>query len=223
MPDENDAEEDTTTVEFLESVIGAKEKLKKERFKAKAEKKEAVLEIRPQAKIPFKQLPPICRRALPPLPTPPKYGEVWPLPPPPRPPARPPEAEAFAPQIRPIMEPIIPVMPLARPAARPVIIRPAAGAQKFDLGKLNPLIADDVITTIQCDGANLPLKIIRERRTEEISLVLGEDEIRSVIRAFSAASGQPVTEPIFTAQANDLQISAQISVFQGTRFVIRKK
>jgi hypothetical protein len=223
MSDEYKTGEDTSTAEFLESLVIAKEKLKKEKPKEKEEKREAMPEIRPKAKAPLGPLPPIYRRALPPLPAPPKYVEAWPLPPPPRPAARPPEAEAFAPQIRPIPEPTPLAIQPPRPMARPVIIRPVAGAApKLDLNRLNSLIADDTITTIQCDGANLPLKIIKERRTEEIDLVLSEEEIRNIIRAFSAASGQPVTEPIFTALANSLQISAQISVFQGTKFVIKK-
>jgi len=169
------------------------------------------------------ETPPIYRRALPPLPTPPKYAESWPIPVP-RPPARPPESEAYAPPIRPIPMPSPPAVTEARPMARPLIIRPGPATSNhiLELGKLNPLIADETVTMIQCDGANMPLKITKERRVEEIDIILGEEEIKSVIKAFANAGGQPITEPLFKTSFKGIIFSAVISAFAGSRFTITR-
>lgn len=226
MPEEQKTGKDTSTAEFLETLIAAKERLKEKPAEIRRDKtiphKEKII-IKPIKKIPSGPLPPIYKRALPQLPPPPRYTEAWPLPAPPRPPARPPEAEAFAPRMMPIPEPVPPAMPVAKPAPRPVIIRPAPGAApKLDLGNLNPLIADETIATIQCDGANLPLKITKERRVEEISIVLSEEEIKSIIKSFSEASGQAITEPVFKVSVAGFTFSAVISAFSGSKFVIAR-
>lgn len=168
---------------------------------------------------------PIYRRNLPPLPPVPEYGEHWPMPqvPRPRPKARPPEEEAFAPPIAPVPMPSPKPLAEPRPQARPIIVKPMPNRiRSLDLGKLNPLIADDSITMIQCDGANIPVKIGKERRIEEIDLVLGEEEIKGIIRAFAAASGQPITEPLFRASVKGMIFSAVISAFSGSRFTITR-
>ena len=173
-----------------------------------------------------KTTPPIYTRNLPPLPAPPKYAESWPMPPVPKPKARPPESEAYAPPIRPVPMPSPKSIPEARPLARPVVIRPLASSNNanhiLELGKLNPFIADETITMIQCDGANMPLKIVKERRTEEIDILLSEEEIKSVIKAFANASSQPITEPLFRTSYKGIIFSAVISAFAGSRFTITR-
>jgi len=172
-----------------------------------------------------KTTPPIYTRNLPPLPAPPKYAESWPLPVP-KPKSRPPESEAYAPPIRPVPIPSPISVPEARPLARPVVIRPLQSSNHanhiLELGKLNPLIEDETITLIQCDGANLPIKIVKERRTEEIEILLSEEEIKSVIKAFANASSQPITEPLFRTSFKGIIFSAVISAFAGSRFTITR-
>jgi hypothetical protein len=209
-----------------EKIAAEEERLRRYRERRAVEAKEKIkgmaLEKETPLAVPRRPLPkleaPIYRRSFPPLPPPPKMSATWPMPPAPRPIVR--SYEATAPQILPVPTPEGTTI-IERPAARPVIIRPTA-PRKLDLGKLNPLISDETITMIQCDGANLPLKIIKERRTEEIDMVLSEEDIRSMITRFAQAAGVPVSEPIFTARINNLTLSSQISVFAGTKFVIRK-
>lgn len=222
--------ETTHAAEFLEALTSAKEKLKKEEKKKKekkpekkkAEKKEKEVRkkleeisveklqvpARPAKPLAPEPVPPIYKRPLPPLPSPSEVTkEEWPLRPP-KPPARPPEEEAAAP---PTPEVITPAAPEAVPV-KPLL----------DLGKLNPLVADVTITAIQCDGANIPIKIIRAGRIEETPMILTEEEIKSIIKAFSEVSGQAITEPMFKASAAGWTISATISAFAGTKFVITR-
>lgn len=257
--------ETASTVEFIEALTTAKEKLKKEEEKkekkvekkAKPKKKKEKVkekEIRkklaeisvekeaakpptkaakaPVKPIPPELVPPIYRRSLPRLPAPPKVTAEWPLQPP-KALARPPEEEAAAPPVAPTPTPFPLAVKPEKARPRPVIVKPtaapvvapaptAAPAPTLDLGKLNSLVADETITTIQCDGANIPIKITKERRVEELALVLSEEEIKSIIRAFSEASQQAVTEPMFKVSIGILTISATISAFAGCKFVIAR-
>ena len=92
----------------------------------------------------------------------------------------------------------------------------------FDLGKLNILINDQLISIIQCDGANIPLKISKDNQMSQIDLVLTEEEIHEIINKFSFRSHQAITEPVFQAEANNLKIMAITSKYAGSRFIITK-
>ncbi|MEM2954727.1 MAG: hypothetical protein QW625_02140 [Candidatus Nanoarchaeia archaeon] len=182
--------------------------LEKEKIEAKAEKEAKAAEVTPAPKpIPSAVLPPptsptpiapIYRRALPPLPQPPKLTPSWPLPPPPR--------------ITKKASEVIPEAP------KPKI----ALATTIDLGKLNPFIQDASVTLIQCEGSNLPIKIIKEDKTFETAVKLTEDEIKDIIYKFAARAGLSIAEPVFKATIGKLTITAVTSTFAGSKFVISK-
>lgn len=148
---------------------------------------------------------PIYKRELPLLPKPPKVTKEWPMPP---------SMEAPVPPKAPIVPPVpVPPAPFEKPS-------PPLTA--LDLGKLNQLIADESVSVIQCDGANLPIKVTKERKVEKTRITLSEDEIKEVVQRFADRAEQPLSEPIFKTRVNNLNISAIKSAFAGSKFVISK-
>jgi hypothetical protein len=100
-----------------------------------------------------------------------------------------------------------------RPVARPGI--------EIDLGKLNSLVADPVIQTIECNGPNEKV-IIRDPGQKATNITLSKEEIDSVIQKFSETSKIPVIEGVFRVAVGKLVLSAIISDVVGSKFIIKK-
>lgn len=189
------------------SIIPGKEMRKKlarlaierEKIERKRPLEEPIISPRPTPSA--MMAPPTFARKLPSLPQPPKVTPSWPLKPSPL-------REEIEKDIRKKTE-----MPLI------------TGVPKFislDLGKLNPFIQDNTVTLIQCDGADLPVKITKEGRIYETIIKLTEDEIKTIIHRFADRAGLALTEPIFKATVGNMSITAITSTFAGTKFVISK-
>lgn len=146
--------------------------------------------------------PPIVPKL--PVPTAPLYQRV--LPPLPKPPK---------------ITPTWPLPPPLKITKAPTQIAPAV-APTIDLGKLNTFIQDATVMMIQCDGANLPIKIKKEGKLQETVVTLSEDEIKLIIKKFADRTNQPILEPIFKTQLGNLTITAVISAYAGSKFVISK-
>jgi len=89
-------------------------------------------------------------------------------------------------------------------------------------GRLDELLNDKEVKTIQCDGANIPVKVTRNNEVIETTIMLTEEEIKSIVKRFAELANTELTEPAFSARFNGLEISAYISVFRGTKFIIRR-
>ncbi|OYT38164.1 hypothetical protein B6U82_00475 [Candidatus Pacearchaeota archaeon ex4484_31] len=98
------------------------------------------------------------------------------------------------------------------------------GKEFISLGfrRLDELLNDKEVKTIQCDGANIPVKVTRNNEVIETTIMLTEEEIKSIVKRFAELANTELTEPAFSARFNGLEISAYISVFRGTKFIIRR-
>ncbi len=190
--------------------------IEEEKIEKPREKIERV-EIAPKPTPEAMEEAPIYKRPLPTL-LKPEIRKDWPLPPP-RPPARPPEEEAMAPPTEEMPYPEAPVYPAPAPPEKPK--EKSIALVTLDLGKLNIFIKDKTISVIQCDGANIPIKITKEI-VKETKIKLTEDEIREIVQKFADRAEQPLTEPIFKTKINNLSITAIISAFAGSKFVISR-
>ena len=92
----------------------------------------------------------------------------------------------------------------------------------IDLGKLNDFVSDSSVSLIQCDGSNSNIKIAKQGQLSETDISLEEEEIRDIIQKFADRAGKPLTEPIFKAKVLNLSMTAVISSFAGSKFVISK-
>ena len=91
---------------------------------------------------------------------------------------------------------------------------------EVDLGKLNAFIYNREISIIECPG---PGKIISVKKAVDINLTqitLSPEEINQIIQGFSEKSRIPIIGGIFKASVGSLTITAVISEFVGSRFII---
>lgn len=93
---------------------------------------------------------------------------------------------------------------------------------QLNLGKLNALLGDSRITSIECLG---PGKIILVRsmgKTSQTQIILNEEEIKNITENFAKAAKVPILGGVFKAAVGSLVITAVISDFVGSRFIINK-
>jgi len=100
-----------------------------------------------------------------------------------------------------------------QPTARPGV--------EMDLGKINPLVMDPVIQTIECNGPNERV-IIRDPGEKATKITLSKDEIDAVIKKFSDTARIPVYQGVFRVAVGKLILSAIISDVVGSKFIIKK-
>lgn len=88
----------------------------------------------------------------------------------------------------------------------------------FNLGSIEGFAEDNSISMIVCDGPMKPVKIKREGRLEQTSIVLSRPEIDYVINTFSRRSNLPI-RPVFRANMENLSILALVSSIES-RFML---
>ena len=95
-------------------------------------------------------------------------------------------------------------------------------ATEIDLGKLNPLIQDPMIKTIECKGPEENIIVRGALGTKPTKIVLNKEEIDEVIKKFSEATKIPAQDGVFKAVTGKLILSAIISEIVGSKFIIKK-
>jgi hypothetical protein len=92
----------------------------------------------------------------------------------------------------------------------------------FNLGKLEPLAQDNSIHLIECSGPGKNILIRRYNQPNVTKITLNQAEITDIINNFSIEARIPVVGGILKAAVGNLIISAVISDFVGSRFIINK-
>ena len=108
------------------------------------------------------------------------------------------------------------------PAISNITPVPSQLPQNFSLNKLDPLIRDNTVTVIECPGPGKPVIVKSIGRIVPSQVILSEQEIKNVVEIFSNFAKIPVIEGIFKAAVGNLLITAVLSDFVGSRFVINK-
>ncbi len=96
-------------------------------------------------------------------------------------------------------------------------------SQHYNLEKLNLLISDKHVYSIECPGPGKPLRIKSLGLSRESKIILTEKEIKAVIEKFSSETKIPTINGIFKATLNNLIVTAIISEKVGSRFLITKQ
>jgi len=92
----------------------------------------------------------------------------------------------------------------------------------FNLGKIEQLLKDPSVQSIECPGPNKKVLIKRNYRINTIKIGLTQEEITEIINTFSQQAKIPVMGGILKAAVGSLVISAVISDFVGSRFIINR-
>jgi len=100
-------------------------------------------------------------------------------------------------------------------------IQPSPTDIQIDLGKLNPLIDDPRVKTIECYGQGEQIAVlVPNKRTTNI--ILNEEEVNQTVINFSKAAKIPIQTGVLKIALGRLILSAIISEVIGTKFIIQK-
>jgi hypothetical protein len=102
-------------------------------------------------------------------------------------------------------------------------INPVPTKREVDLGNLNLMINNPMTQAIECDGENIPLRIVsRDGRKTQSQITLTKEEIDKVINIFSEMTKIPPLEGVYKVATGNLILMAIISEVIGSKFVIKK-
>ncbi len=102
--------------------------------------------------------------------------------------------------------------------------QPTQGEELSSLptGKINSILKDKSITTIECSGPGKPILVKKAGEVKMTRISLTEEEIKEIIDFFSQKARIPIVGGLLRAAAGNLTISAITSEFIGGRFIINK-
>ena len=101
-------------------------------------------------------------------------------------------------------------------------LKPIPSGRDIDVGKLNPLIRDPMVSVIECSGPDQNISVSGTMGTKNTDIILSRAEISNIIDRFSKASKIPVHEGVFKVVVGRLIFLAIVSEIIGSRFNIKK-
>lgn len=133
-----------------------------------------------------------------------------------------PPRPAFKPLPKPFRLPPRLMIPRPQLPQRLQYIQPTANlGVEIDLGKLNSLINDPVIQTIECNGPNERV-VVRDPGQKATAVTLTKEEIDNIIQIFANTARIPISEGVFRVAVGKLILSAIVSEVVGSKFIIKK-
>lgn len=109
--------------------------------------------------------------------------------------------------------------PIMVPQRQPSQIR----NEDFDLGKITQFLRDPSVLSVECPGPGKNIHVNRSGTIQTTPLVLSKEEINNIMDEVSSNTRIPVTSGLFRAIMNEFLVTAVISEFVGTRFIIQKR
>lgn len=92
-----------------------------------------------------------------------------------------------------------------------------------DYGKLNVLLKDDSVSSIECPGAGKQIIVINMGQRQFTQIVLTEEEIKNFLGMIADKAHVPLIEGVFRAAVDNFVVHAVVSEMVGNRFVIKKQ
>ncbi len=89
--------------------------------------------------------------------------------------------------------------------------------------KLMQFLKDPSVIGLECPGPDKNIVINRQGRIQPVQLTLKENEIKSILEEISSETKIPIINGLFKAAYKSFIITAVISDFVGTRFMIEKR
>lgn len=101
-------------------------------------------------------------------------------------------------------------------------LHPYPTPKEIDLGKLNPLLRDNQVRVIECNGEDEPIVVEGTMGRKITKIILNKEEINEIIKRFSEEGKIPIKEGIHRIVVGRLIFSAIVSDIVSTKFIIRK-
>ena len=101
-------------------------------------------------------------------------------------------------------------------------LKPTPTRLEIDLGKLNPLIKDPLVNSIECSGTDEPVTVRGKMGIKKTNIILNKEELDQTIKKFSETAKIPMHEGVLKIATGRLILSAVISDIIGSKFIIKK-
>lgn len=95
--------------------------------------------------------------------------------------------------------------------------------QMQSLEKIRNLLKDIYVRSVECPGPGKPIIVFKGNLPQTTNILLNEDEIKAIMTEISAKTRIPLLPGLFRTALENVIVTAVISDFVGTRFVIEKK
>ncbi len=89
--------------------------------------------------------------------------------------------------------------------------------------KIIPFIKDIFVQSIECKGPDTPLLVLKGGIIQVTNIILSKEEIDLIMQEISNETRIPLMQGLFKALHGRLIITAAISDFVGTRFILEKR
>jgi hypothetical protein len=113
-------------------------------------------------------------------------------------------------------------IPESRFPAHIQYVKPIPTEKEIELGKINPLIGDYKVKTIECYGPGENIIVQGDMGTKKTGIILDKEEIDNIIQRVSRETKIPIQEGIFKVVSGRLIFLAIISEIVGSKFIIKK-
>jgi hypothetical protein len=101
-------------------------------------------------------------------------------------------------------------------------LQPIPVEKTIELGKIEALIKDSAVKIIECHGPDERIKVKGLMGSKPTSIILNEEEIKSIIKEFSKKSKIPIHEGVYRVAVGCFVLSAIISNAIPPKFIIEK-
>jgi len=109
-----------------------------------------------------------------------------------------------------------------RPLPQNMLSKSPPGSGESGMKKIDSLLKDISILAIECPGPGKNILLKRNNETNVARITLNQNEINMIVEDFSKQARIPIVGGILKAAVGNMVISAVISDFVGSRFIINK-
>jgi len=113
----------------------------------------------------------------------------------------------------------LPKIPLSQKKTQ----KPLSPEEQPNIGKLSPIIKDPRVSSLECQGPGKSVLVIKDGTIQKTQIILTAEEIFFIIDEFSQKTRIPLIKGTFKAALGELIMTAVISDFVGSRFMLQKR
>lgn len=116
-----------------------------------------------------------------------------------------------------------PRYPQQKPSYSPPPLNTIPMGGKIQLGKIAPILMDPSVFSIEVPGEGKNVLVNRAGTIQTSNITLSRNEIDQIMNHISDTTQIPLITGLFKAAVQDLIVTAVVSEFVGTRFMIQKR
>lgn len=96
-------------------------------------------------------------------------------------------------------------------------------SNSINLGRVAPLLLDPSVQSVECTGSDKPIIVNRSGLIQTTNILLKTDEIQMILESVSKRTRIPLITGVFKAVFDNYLITAVISEYLGSKFIIQKR